>query len=60
MAIVTGAARGIELATAQLFVNQGYQVEMVGRDGDALDAAAASLASGTAFCCDVSDPVAVD
>ena len=60
MAIVTGAVRGIGLATARLFVNKGYQVAMVDRDGDALDAAAASLASGTAFCCDVSDPVAVD
>ena len=59
MAIVTGAARGIGLATARLFVDQGYQVAMVDRDGDALDAAA-SLAGGTAFVCDVSDPVAVD
>ncbi|MDC0955228.1 SDR family NAD(P)-dependent oxidoreductase [Alphaproteobacteria bacterium] len=60
MAIVTGAARGIGLATAWLFVDQGYQVAMVDRDGDALDAAAASLAGSTAFVCDVSDPVAVD
>ena len=60
MAIVTGAVRGIGLATARLFVNKGYQVAMVDRDGDALDAAAASLAGGTAFVCDVSDPVAVD
>ena len=28
MAIVTGAVRGIGLATARLFVNQGYQVAM--------------------------------
>ena len=60
MAIVTGAARGIGLATARLFVDQGYQVAMVDRDGDALYAAAASLASSKAFVCDVSDPVAVD
>ena len=60
MAIVTGAARGIGLATARLFVDQGYQVAMVDRDEDALDAAAASLAGGTAFVCDVSDPAAVD
>ena len=60
MAIVTGAARGIGLAAAQLFVNQGYQVAMVDRDGDALDVAAAPLYGGTAFVCDVSDPVAVD
>ena len=60
MAIVTGAARGIGLATARLFVDQGYQVAMVDRDEDALDAAVASLAGGTAFVCDVSDPAAVD
>ena len=54
MAIVTGAARGIGFATARLFVDQGYQVAMVDRDGDALDAAAASLAGSTAFVCDVS------
>ena len=60
MAIVTGTARGIGLATVRLFVNQGYQVAMVDRDVDALDVAAASLDGGTAFVCDVSDPVAVD
>ena len=60
MAVVTGAARGIGLATARLFVDQGYQVAMVDRDEDALDAAVASLAGGTAFVCDVSDPAAVD
>ena len=60
MAIVTGAARGIGLATVRLFVDQGYQVAMVDRDKDALDAATGSLAGGTAFVCDVSDPAAVD
>jgi meso-butanediol dehydrogenase / (S,S)-butanediol dehydrogenase / diacetyl reductase len=60
MAIVTGAARGVGLATARLFVDQGYQVAMVDRDGDALDAAAASLAGGKTFVCDVFDPVAVE
>ena len=53
MAIITGAARGIGLATARLFVDQGYQVVMVDHDGDA-------LAGSTAFVSDVSDPVAVD
>jgi NAD(P)-dependent dehydrogenase (short-subunit alcohol dehydrogenase family) len=53
MAIVTGAARGIGLATARLFVDQGYQVAMLDRDKDTLDAAAAALAGGTAFVCDV-------
>jgi NAD(P)-dependent dehydrogenase (short-subunit alcohol dehydrogenase family) len=60
MAILTGATRGIRLATARLFVDQGYQVAMVDHDKDALVAAVASLAGGTAFVCDVSDPAAVD
>jgi meso-butanediol dehydrogenase / (S,S)-butanediol dehydrogenase / diacetyl reductase len=60
MAIVTGKARGIGLATARLFVGQGYQVAMVDRDEDVLDAAATLAGGGTAFVCDVSDPAAVD
>ena len=31
-AIVTGAARGIGLATTRLFLEQGWQVAMVDRD----------------------------
>ena len=46
IAIVTGTACGVGLATARLFVDQGFQVAMVDRDGDALNAAAASLAGG--------------
>ena len=60
MAIVTGAARGIGLATARLFVDQGYRVAMVDRDKDAVDAVATALAGSTAFVCDVSDPVAIN
>ncbi|MFM6936368.1 MAG: SDR family NAD(P)-dependent oxidoreductase, partial [Aquirufa sp.] len=32
VAIVTGAARGIGLATAQLFQSHGYRVALVDRD----------------------------
>ena len=38
-AIVTGAARGIGLATSRLFVERGYRVALVDRDSAALDAA---------------------
>ena len=58
--IVTGAARGIGLATARLFTDQGYQVAMVDRDADVLNEAAATLDGGSAFICDVSDPEAVE
>jgi len=59
MVIVTGAARGIGLATARLFNDQGYQVALVDRDADVLGVVAATLDRGRAFICDVSDPEAV-
>ena len=40
-AIVTGAARGIGLATTRLFLEQGWQVAMVDRDRPELERAAA-------------------
>ncbi len=58
-ALVTGAARGIGLATARLFIERGWQVAMVDRDEGALLEAAASLDHGFAIVCDVSDPKAV-
>ena len=59
-AIVTGAARGIGLATARLFVAQGWQVAMVDRDAAALDEAVATIgAAERGFLYDVSDPAAV-
>ena len=42
-ALVTGAARGIGLAIAQRFVQDGLRVALVDRDGPALDAAAGRL-----------------
>jgi NAD(P)-dependent dehydrogenase (short-subunit alcohol dehydrogenase family) len=43
VAIVTGASRGIGLAIAQRFVNQGAKVAVTGRDADALAAAVKEL-----------------
>lgn len=53
-ALVTGAARGIGLATTQLFLETGWQVAMVDRDGDALRDAAAPLGNVHALTADVS------
>lgn len=55
-AIVTGAARGIGLATTQLFLEEGRRVAMIDRDADALLAAARNLDNVLPMVCDVSDP----
>jgi NAD(P)-dependent dehydrogenase (short-subunit alcohol dehydrogenase family) len=61
-AIVTGAARGIGLATAKLFLNEGRRVALVDRDAPALEAAVQDLANPRALplLCDVSKPDEVD
>jgi NAD(P)-dependent dehydrogenase (short-subunit alcohol dehydrogenase family) len=53
-ALVTGAARGIGLATTKQFLDQGWHVIMVDRDADALSEAAAGLENATPVICDVS------
>ncbi|MFK7962419.1 MAG: SDR family NAD(P)-dependent oxidoreductase [Burkholderiaceae bacterium] len=58
-AIVTGAARGIGLATATHLVDQGYRVAMVDRDEPELSKAAGNLKNVLAINADVSDPEAV-
>ena len=59
VALVTGAARGIGLATARLFLNRGWSVAMVDRDAPELARAADGLVGATPFVCDVSDPAQV-
>ena len=59
VALVTGAARGIGLATAKLFLRQGWRVAMIDRDVPALEEAARDLAGARAFVCDVAQPEAV-
>jgi NAD(P)-dependent dehydrogenase (short-subunit alcohol dehydrogenase family) len=60
IALVTGAARGIGLATAKLFLAQGWKVAMIDRDGDELLAASADLSEAKPFIFDVSIPEQVN
>ncbi|WP_282609122.1 SDR family NAD(P)-dependent oxidoreductase [Pelagibius sp. Alg239-R121] len=55
-ALVTGAARGIGLATAHLFLDRGWRVAMVDIDGAELGRAASGLTDVLAITADVSDP----
>jgi NAD(P)-dependent dehydrogenase (short-subunit alcohol dehydrogenase family) len=56
VALVTGAARGIGLATTKLFLAEGRHVIMVDRDGEALLPEAAALDNVTPIVRDVSIP----
>ncbi len=63
VALVTGAARGIGLATARLFHAEGWRVALLDIDGPAVTAAAASLEASDkvlALTCDVSQPSACE
>ncbi|SLN36479.1 SDR family NAD(P)-dependent oxidoreductase [Pseudooctadecabacter jejudonensis] len=59
-ALITGAARGIGLATADVLIEAGWQVALVDRDGDALAEAVTTRDNVHGIFCDVSDPDAVD
>ena len=58
-AIVTGAARGIGLATTKLFLAEGRRVAMIDRDAEELARAAAGLDNVLPIACDVSDEAQV-
>lgn len=58
-AIVTGAARGIGLATTKLFLAEGRKVAMVDRDASELARAAEGLKNVVPLVFDISDPDAV-
>ncbi len=56
VAVVTGAARGIGLATTKLLLADGWGVAMVDRDEPELTKASASLNNAIAIVADVSKP----
>ena len=59
VAVVTGAARGIGLATAKAFLDAGWRAALIDIDGQELDRAAAALSPGNAalvIAADVADP----
>ena len=60
VAIVTGAARGIGLATTHMLIEDGFRVAMVDRDIAAVEEAAAALDAALALPTDVSDSTQVD
>lgn len=55
-ALVTGAARGIGLATTRQLLDQGWRVVMLDRDEPALAEATQGLAGAVAWVADVSSP----
>lgn len=60
-AVVTGAARGIGLATTRRFVDQGMRVAMIDRDADVLMQEAEQFGDSVLpIICDVSIPEQVD
>lgn len=56
LALVTGAARGIGLATTRKFLADGWRVLMVDNDAEALHAAHADLTGADMAVADVADP----
>src|SRR5262245_36403724 len=60
-ALITGGNSGIGLATARLFLQEGAQVAIVGRNKETLDVAAESLGGGVlALRADVTDTEAIE
>jgi len=55
VALVTGAARGIGLATTQRFLREGWKIVMIDRDSDELTKVAKGLNAALPIIADVSD-----
>lgn len=62
VAVVTGAARGIGLATAKRFLSDGWCAALLDIDAETLNRTHDALAQSgkvIAICCDVADPAGV-
>ena len=55
-ALITGAARGIGLATAKMLLESGWRVAMLDRDADVLMPEVDNLVNARGIVADVSDP----
>ena len=60
LAIVTGAARGIGLATAKLFNENGFKVAIVDKDKNEITKLSISNNDIRTFCYDISNPDSID
>ena len=58
--MITGAARGIGLATSQLMHDAGWQIAMIDWDAAELKKSARQFANAKAFVCDISAPEQVE
>ncbi|WP_146344143.1 SDR family NAD(P)-dependent oxidoreductase [Falsiphaeobacter marinintestinus] len=59
-ALITGAARGIGLATAKTLLDRGWRVALLDRDEAELTRAVTELGDGMPIVADVSDPAQID
>ena len=56
VAVISGAARGIGLATSRRFLEEGWRLGLLDIDGDALEHSTTNLANVIAVTCDVAVP----
>ncbi|MFY9239889.1 MAG: SDR family oxidoreductase [Roseovarius sp.] len=58
--LITGASSGIGLATAELFLQNGWRVGLIARRADKLQALADTRPNAVPLPCDVTDPAAME
>ena len=56
VAVISGAARGIGLATSRRFLEEGWRLGLLDTDGEALEHSTANFANVIAVTCDVAIP----
>ena len=58
--LITGVGPGTGTALVRKFAREGYQVAMMSRTRERLEALESELASAKGFVCDVADPVGLE